>query len=236
MKDAAVQLESMAMEMPKVKGHPNRAGFRGVLTLVDVASERAPSGSGGRRVVLTRPAAEAALPSLLGMALDYAPSFDRHDVRTKVGVITSAEVVGRELQVEGYLYAKDFPEIVEEVGRSSNATLSRKECETKVGQPSISPTLAAKSAARMGHPGWGNRSNSHVSLAAAVRGLRNLTQGIRGNGIQRVAGLGMSFEVTDAVLADRRSKIWTLVKVTFTGAAILRRDKAAFQETWIELA
>src|SRR5256885_981799 len=112
-----IVLESMALEMPEVKGHPNRAGFRGVLTVVDAASQRAPSGSGGRRVVLPRKVAEAALPSLLGMALDYAPSFDRHDVRRKVGVITSADIVGRNLEVSGYLYARDFPEIVEEIGK-----------------------------------------------------------------------------------------------------------------------
>src|SRR5579863_763805 len=112
-----IELESMAVTMPEVKGHPNRAAFRGVLTVVDVASQRAPSGSGGHRVMLPKKVAEAALPSLLGMALDYAPSFDRHDVRRKVGVITSAEIVGRNLEVGGYLYARDFPEIVEEIGK-----------------------------------------------------------------------------------------------------------------------
>ena len=112
-----IELESMAVKMPAVEGHPNRVDFRGVLTLVDVPSQRAPSGSGGKRVVLTRRAAEAALPSLIGMALDYAPSFDRHDARRKVGVITSADVVCRNLEVSGYLYAKDFPEIVSEVAR-----------------------------------------------------------------------------------------------------------------------
>jgi len=30
--------------------------------------------------------------------------------------------------------------------------------------------------------------------------------------------------------------VWTLTDVTFTGAAILRRDKAAYSNTWIELA
>src|SRR5580698_2188503 len=113
-----IALESMAVTMPEVEGHPNRAGFRGVLTVVDEPSQRAPSGSKGRRVVLTKGAAEAALASLLGMAVDYAPSFDRHDVRRKVGVITSAEVVGRNLEVGGYLYAKDFPDIVEEIAKT----------------------------------------------------------------------------------------------------------------------
>ncbi|MFZ0535870.1 MAG: hypothetical protein WAM47_03360, partial [Candidatus Sulfotelmatobacter sp.] len=49
------------------------------------------------------------------------------------------------------------------------------------------------------------------------------------------SGLGMSYEVTEVQLADARAQVWTLEKVTFTGAAILRRDKAAYQDTWIEL-
>jgi hypothetical protein len=45
----------------------------------------------------------------------------------------------------------------------------------------------------------------------------------------------LSYEVTAVEIADRRARVWTLSKVTFTGAAILRRDKAAYQNTWIEL-
>jgi hypothetical protein len=37
-------------------------------------------------------------------------------------------------------------------------------------------------------------------------------------------------------VTDTRSRVWTLTKVTFTGAAILRKEKAAYQDTWIELA
>ena len=56
----------MAIEMPAVEGHPNREGFRGVLTLVDVASDRAPAGARGHRVVLTRAAAEARFGFVVG--------------------------------------------------------------------------------------------------------------------------------------------------------------------------
>ena len=112
-----IELESMAIEMPRVEGHPNREPFRGVLTLVDVVSDRAPAGARGHRVVLARAAADAALASLLGMGLDYAPSLDRHDARRKIGVITRAEIVGKQLELGGYLFAKDFPEIVREIGR-----------------------------------------------------------------------------------------------------------------------
>src|SRR5271157_5594314 len=120
-----LQLEAMALTMPKVAGHPNRLPFRGVLTLVGVASQRAPSGAKGHRVMLTRSATDVALPSLLGMALDYAPSLDSHDVRRKIGIITEAEITpmqpGRQanvvgqLAIGGYLFAQDFPDVVAEI-------------------------------------------------------------------------------------------------------------------------
>ena len=113
-----LELESMAIQMPVVEQHPNREAFRGVLTLLDVPSDKPPSGSRGHRVVLTRAAAEAALPSLLGMGLDYAPSLDRHDTRRKIGVITRAEIVGKTLELGGHLFARDFPEIVKEIRKS----------------------------------------------------------------------------------------------------------------------
>jgi hypothetical protein len=79
--------------------------------LVDVPSDRAPSGARGHRVVLTRAAAEAALPSLLGMAVDYKSGWDGHDARQKCGIITSAHVEGQRLMVSGFLFARDFPEL-----------------------------------------------------------------------------------------------------------------------------
>lgn len=184
-----LSLESMAIAMPTVHGHPNRAGFRGVLTFVDVASDKSPSGARGHRVMLTRRAAEAAIPSLLGMALDYSPALDRHDARRKIGVITRAEIVGRVVEIGGFLYAKDFPEIVAEIGRPG-----------RTGAP-ISAGLE--------------------SSASNSRGSR--------------AGLGMSYEIADAVVEDIKASVWVLNKVTFTGAAVLRRDKAAYCTTWIEM-
>jgi hypothetical protein len=166
-----VQLRAMAVEFPVVHGHPNRLPFEGVLTLLDVASDKAPSGARGHRVVLTREAAEAALPSLLGMAVDYKAGWDGHDARQKCGIITSAEVDGRRLMVAGYLFAKDFPEF---------GTISG---------PGIEPQLQAAGA------------------------------------------LGMSYELADAHVADMRAQIWTLTRATFTGAAILLREKAAYRST-----
>src|ERR1700757_5024912 len=108
---AGLEMRAMAVEFRVVHGHPNRLPFEGVLTLVDVASDKAPSGARGHRVVLTREAAEAALPSLLGMAVDYKAGWDGHDARQKCGIITAAEVDGQKLMVAGYLFARDFPEM-----------------------------------------------------------------------------------------------------------------------------
>ena len=158
----------MAITLPSAPHHPNRAPFHGVLTLVDLPSDRPPAGARSHRVLLTRGAAEAALPSLLGMALDYTPSLDSHDARRKIGIITEANIVGHRLEVSGYLFAKDFPDVI-------------------------------------------------TAMTAA-------------------GDLGMSYEISDAQVADTHASIWRLTKLTFTGAAILRRSKAAYRNTHFELA
>ena len=43
--------------------------------------------------------------------------------------------------------------------------------------------------------------------------------------------MGMSYELADAHVADLRASIWTLTRATFTGAAILLREKAAYRST-----
>ncbi len=161
-------MRAMAVEMPEVAGHPNRLPFEGCLTLVDVPSDKAPSGARGHRVVLTRAAAEAALPSLLGMAVDFKDGWDGHDARQKCGIITSAELQGQRLQVKGYLYARDFPEMEAKIA----AGVSASDC-----------------------------------------------------------AMGMSYELADAHVADVKAQVWTVTRATFTGAAILLRDKAAYRGT-----
>jgi hypothetical protein len=118
-----MRLEAMAMNMPEVAGHPNRVPFEGVLTVVDEASTRAPSGARGHRVILTRAAALEALPSLLGMAVGFTPGWDGHDVRRKCGLITDADVIGKELRVQGYVYGRDFPEVVQQVEGGKPGTM-----------------------------------------------------------------------------------------------------------------
>jgi len=175
-----LQLDAMSVVMPDIVGHPNRLPFNGVLTLVGVASPRPPSGARGHRVMLTRGATEAALPSLLGMALDYAPALDAHDARRKIGIITEANIVAMpqskssdvtgQIAVSGYLFARDFPDVVNDIRSQAAGTL------------------------------------------------------------------GMSYEIANATVPNQEARIWTVTGFTFTGAAVLRRDKAAYPQTWIALA
>ena len=165
-----MRLEAMAVSIPHVQGHPNRVPFEGVLTVVNTASDKAPSGARGHRVMLTREAVENALPSLLGMAVDYRPGWDGHDARCKIGLLTEATLKGRKLVVKGYLYARDFPDVAKEI-------------------------------------------QAHAPEA-----------------------LGMSYEVADARVENVRAEIWKLTRVTFTGAAILLREKAAYRDTSFRMA
>ena len=118
-----MRLEAMAMELPDVMGHPNRIPFEGVLTTVDEPSTRPPAGARGHRVILSGGAARDALPSLLGMAIGFTPGYDGHDVRRKCGLITEADVVGRELRVKGYVYGRDFPEVVKRLEQSAPGSM-----------------------------------------------------------------------------------------------------------------
>ncbi len=118
-----MQLRAMAVEFPAVAQHPNRVPFEGVLTLVDAPSDKAPSGARGHRVVLTREAADTALPSLLGMAVDFKTGWDGHDAKQKCGIITAAQIDGDAIHVSGYLFARDFAEMMQEIHAHGDETL-----------------------------------------------------------------------------------------------------------------
>jgi hypothetical protein len=165
-----MRLEAMAVMIPHVAGHPNRVPFEGVLTVVNTASDKAPAGARGHRVLLTREAAEKALPSLLGMAVDYRPGWDGHDARRKIGILTEADLLGLRLTVRGYLFARDFPDVAEAI---------------KAHEPEA---------------------------------------------------MGMSYELADARVEDMGADVWKLTRVTFTGAAILLREKAAYRATSFRMA
>lgn len=117
----AMQLEAMALNIANDDDHPNKMPFSGILVRLDQPSDAPPGGAGGRRIVLTAKAAEQALASLLGMAVDYTPSFDGHDTQAKIGLITSARIEGNAIHIEGFVYAADFPAVATHIRKEKSA-------------------------------------------------------------------------------------------------------------------
>lgn len=165
---ALMSINARSLDVP-TDAHPNKMPFSGILTRIDEPSDGAPDGSSGKRVMITAEAAEAALDTLLGMAVDYTPNMDGHDPQAKIGVITGAEIKGNAIHVNGFIYAADFPEVAAEI-----------------------------------------KASKHV--------------------------LGMSFEARDLYTNDSNGDPIPIVALTFTGAAILLKDKAAYTTTSINAA
>jgi hypothetical protein len=205
-----LQLDAMSLAMPHVVGHPNRLPFRGVLTLVGTASQRSPSGARGHRVMLTHAATDVALPSLLGMALDYAPSLDAHDARRKIGIITAADIV----------------------------PIPQSKTSRRAATPPLSPSASPLSPATPPlSPSFGDRVGSQNPVGQiAISGYlfaHDFPDVVREIRAQADSALGMSYEIANATVPNQEAAIWTVTDFTFTGAAVLRRDKAAYPQTWI---
>src|SRR6266404_3255611 len=162
----AISLSAMALNISTDDGHPNKMPFSGILVRLDEPSDAAPTGSHGRKIIVTTAAAKKALSSLLGMAVGFTPSLDGHDVKNKIGIITSADIVGSAIQIAGFIYAANHPE--------------------------IASTIKAQKSA-----------------------------------------LGFSFEAQRLAILDSSADVLTITDLAFTGAAIIRRDKAAYTTTSI---
>lgn len=99
--------------------HLNKAPFLGILAVLDVPSDKSPSGARGHRVVITRAAAQNALDSLVGMAVNLGAG-GHHNFRTKAGVIECATIEGNEIWVSGYLWKRDLPKVIDTIAASAS--------------------------------------------------------------------------------------------------------------------
>jgi hypothetical protein len=223
--------------------HPNRLPFRGVLTLLDVASDRAPAGARGHRVLVPRAAAEHALPTLVGMALDYTPALDGHDSRRKIGVITTAEIKpvsraggaspsslagGRPLttaaiSISGYIFARDFPDVVRELRAAGIALATAPQLAASAAAPTSDSDDPMPRASSCDLP------LSKLSFSASAA-CQPPTAGSPGPW-----PLGLSYEIAEVEIESFSAPIWIVKEMIFTGAAVLRRDKAAYRNTWIKV-
>jgi hypothetical protein len=70
--------------------------------------------------MISAEAAEKALSSLLGMAVDYEPNLEGRDPRANIGAIAAATIQGDVILIEGFIYAADFPEVAAEIKASQN--------------------------------------------------------------------------------------------------------------------
>ena len=159
-----VTLQAMALNVPDTPGHPNKLPFSGIMTRIDEPSDKPPGGSNGKCVIITKAAAEKALPTLLGMPVDAKSNLSDHDKKLKIGTITGATIEGNAIHIEGFLYAADFPKEVRRI-QSERDTL------------------------------------------------------------------GFSWEIQNIFVEDTTADPLVITDCTFTGAAILYKDKAAYQTT-----
>jgi hypothetical protein len=159
-------LQAMSLNISLDDGHPNKMPFSGVMTRIDEPSDRPPEGSGGRLITISAEAAEKALQSLLGMAVDYKPEMDGHNPQAKIGLITGATIEGDAIVIEGFIYAADFPDVAAEIKASQDV-------------------------------------------------------------------LGFSYEARNLYTNDPDANPCVITDCVFTGAAILRKDKAAYRTTSI---
>jgi len=137
-------LEAMSLALPEVEDHPNRMPFSGVLTRVDEPSDEPPGGADGKRVLIPKAVAEQALPTLLGMAIDYTDDFDGHNHRAKIGIITEATIEGNAIRIAGFLYASDFPEECARIQQEKTRLGFSYECKVAISDKGADPWVVSR--------------------------------------------------------------------------------------------
>jgi hypothetical protein len=93
----------------------NRLKFKGVLAHLGEVSDKAPSGSRGHRVFLSPEKTRQIISSLKGQGINAQEDLAGHNYQNKIGVITSARLLGKAIHVSGFLWDRDFPLIVDKI-------------------------------------------------------------------------------------------------------------------------
>ena len=96
---------------PQDKVHPNKMPFKGILLLLDVASDKPPHGAEGHRIYVPSAVAKKRLNSLINMGVNYSSELAAHAPQHKVGVITGARIEGNKVLVNGFFWQRDFPKV-----------------------------------------------------------------------------------------------------------------------------
>jgi hypothetical protein len=98
-----------------VSQHPNKVPFTCSLFAVDKPSDAPPQGAGDKLIRISSAVCDQYLHTFegMGMNIDYEDGMSDHEVRFKVGVISKTfRSMDGFAMAEGYIYGKDFPEVV----------------------------------------------------------------------------------------------------------------------------
>jgi hypothetical protein len=109
--------------------HVNFVPFEGIAAFLDSPMDRpahiyAASGRviGEVPLLLTRAGVEAAVPSLIGMALCFhEQEFLYHVPRSKCGVILEAWIDGDVVRIRGGIYGQHFPDVIAEIEKNNDS-------------------------------------------------------------------------------------------------------------------
>lgn len=214
----AMALEGMSLSVPEFDDHPNRMPFSGILTRLDQPSDAAPHGSGGRKVVLTREAAEKALPSLLGMAVDYRPDLSGHAPQNKIALITDATIDGDAIHIEGFIYAADFPDAAARIRAAKDILGFSYEMKNVLVADPGADTLVIESCCFTGAAILKKADAAYhtTSLAASIEG--------------QAGDLEMTKEELQAILAEALAPVNTKIGEIEAAQASIKTDLAASKE------
>jgi hypothetical protein len=102
-------------EVQPAGGHPNKIPFTCSLFSTDKPSEGSPYGADGKLIRISSAVCDQYLSTFEGMGIniDYQDGLSNHDVRFKVGVISKTfRSLDGYAMAEGYIYGKDFPDVI----------------------------------------------------------------------------------------------------------------------------
>lgn len=120
-----VTLKGIKLNFADDEGGLNRLPFSGTCLFTDTISNGTPEGA-IKPVLFPTEEVQKAVDTMVNMGVNcvfpdpdswafYDPSdiFSGHDPRNKIGTVTSASLVGNEMQISGVLWDYDFPDIAD---------------------------------------------------------------------------------------------------------------------------
>lgn len=110
-----VQMKNFKLMDSGTTQHPNKVPFTCSLFALDKPSDGSPEGAGGKLIRVSSAVSDQFLSTFegMGMNIDYDDGMSDHDTRFKVGIITKTfHSLDQMAMAEGYIFGKDFPDVV----------------------------------------------------------------------------------------------------------------------------